>query len=74
MEAQTWLWNDRINSLFLYDTNGVLDLMCVWFIFACFVLLIFFLLGNKLLLQAQVSKAPGNSWSLGEKLSQKKGK
>jgi len=42
LENQTWPWNERIHSIFLYDSNDVVDLKCVWFIFACFVLFIFF--------------------------------
>ena len=64
MEAQTWPWNERINSIFLYDSY----LKCVWFIFACFVLFIFFdlddkLHGNELLQQPQesINGVTGNS-------------
>ena len=63
LENQTWPWNERINSIFLYDSNGVLYLKCVWFIFACFALFIsFFFLdlddnlhGSQLLQQPQES-------------------
>ena len=68
MEAQTWPWNERINSIFLYDSNGVLYLKCVWFIFACFVLFSFFELdenlhGNELVQQPQesINRVTGNS-------------
>jgi len=44
LENQTWPWNERINSIFLYDSNGVLYLKCIWFIFACFALFISFFL------------------------------
>jgi hypothetical protein len=41
IHSKTWPWNERINSLFLYDTNGVLDLKCVWFIFPSFIIFFF---------------------------------
>ena len=40
LENQTWPWNERINSIFLYDSY----LKCAWFIFACFALFISFFL------------------------------
>ena len=82
MEAQIWPWNERINSLFLYDTNGVLYLKCVWFIFACFINFVFIIIcldlddnlyGSELLQQSQesINRVTGNSSSLCEKWPQK---
>ena len=66
MEAQTWPWNERINSIFLYDSY----LMCVWFIFACLVFpnIDDMLHGNEILQpEESINRVTGNSSSLGEK-------